>query len=142
MLEVLDTNLWKTLLNCCANIHLAQAVELDLPDDELLVEIEEEILISLPYDLREYLLQASDIVCGQVEPVTVTDSRSHTYLPELTSRAWSEGMPRELIVVCEYNGGYAHIAQDGTIGFWSINEGETTKSWETFWHWAQEEWLP
>ena len=122
--------------------HQPLAVELDLPDDERLVEIEEEILISLPYDLRTYLLEASDIVCGNVEPVTVTDSRSHTFLPEVTSRAWSEGLPREYIVVCEYNGGYAHIAQDGSVGFWSIAQGETSDNWETFWHWAQEVWLP
>ena len=35
-------------------------VPLDLPDEDLLVEIEEELLMPLPDDLREYLLQASD----------------------------------------------------------------------------------
>ena len=122
--------------------HQPSVVELDLPDEDLLVEIEEDILISLPYDLRTYLLEASDIVCGCVEPVTAADPRSHTFLPEVTARAWQEGMPREFIAVCEYNGGYAHIAQDGKIGFWSITEGETPAEWETFWHWAQDEWLP
>ena len=84
----------------------------------------------------------SDVVCGRLEPVTASDPRSHTYLPDVTSRAWDLGMPREFIVICEYDGGFAHISEDGAIGYWHADDGETDKQWESFWHWAQEEWLP
>ena len=122
--------------------HQPLSLELVLPDEDLLVEVEEELLISLPYELRSYLLNASDVVCGQLEPVTVVDPRSHTYLPEVAALAWSEGLPRELIPICAYNNGYAHISQEGSIGFWSIANGDSQKEWESFWHWVQEEWLP
>ncbi len=122
--------------------HQTTSVALDLPDEDTLIEIEEEILISLPYDLRQYLLQASDVICGNLEPVTAADPRAHTYLPEVTAMAWGEGMPRENIPICAYNGGYAYISQDGEVGFWSIQDGESGQIWETFWHWVQEVWLP
>ena len=48
-------------------------VPLELPEEELLVEIEEQILINLPFELREFLLKVSDVVYGRLEPVTVTD---------------------------------------------------------------------
>lgn len=118
------------------------AVPLELPTEDEVVEVEEEILLPIPFDLRSYLLEASDVICGTLEPVTVADPRSHTFLPEVTSRAWEEGMSREFIAICEYPDGYAHLAQDGKVGFWSRDQGETNKSWETFWHWVQEEWLP
>ncbi len=57
-------------------------VPLELPDEDLLVEIEEELLISLPPEFREFLLTVSDVVYGRIEPVTVTDPQSHTYLPK------------------------------------------------------------
>lgn len=39
-------------------------VPLELPEEELLVEIEEQILINLPFELREFLLKVSDVVYG------------------------------------------------------------------------------
>ena len=68
-------------------------VPLELPDDELLVEIEEQLLINLPFELREFLLKVSDVVYGRLEPVTATDPQSHTYLPEVASVAWDLGVP-------------------------------------------------
>jgi len=61
---------------------------LELPDEDLLIAIEEALFVSFPDDLRYYLLQVSDIVCGHLEPVTVSDPNSHTYLPEMAAVAW------------------------------------------------------
>lgn len=57
------------------------------------MEIEEQLLINLPFELREFLLKVSDVVYGRLEPVTVTDPQSHTYLPEVTAVAWDLGLP-------------------------------------------------
>ena len=51
-------------------------VPLELPEEETLVEIQEQILIHLPFELREYLLKVSDVVYGRLEPVTASDWRS------------------------------------------------------------------
>jgi hypothetical protein len=67
-------------------------VPLELPDEDLLVEIEEQLYVALPDDLRAFLLTVSDVVCGRLEPVTVTDPNSHTFLPEVAAVAWSLGL--------------------------------------------------
>jgi len=112
---------------------------LDLPTEDDLVRVEEEILISIPYDLRNFLLQASDVICGTIEPVTAADPRAHTYLPDVAAHAWEIGMPREYIPVCGYKGGYACTAQDGKVFFWQ--DGELVEEWQDFWCWCREVWL-
>ena len=115
------------------------SLPLDLPTEEQVLEAEEQILMPLPADLRTYLLQASDVITGNVEPVTVADERSHTYLPELAALAWDRGLPREYIPVCEYDGGYACIAQDGVVYFWL--DGNLEQEWQDLWAWVREVWL-
>ena len=117
-------------------------VPLELPEEELLVEIEEQILINLPFELREFLLKVSDVVYGSLEPVTVTDPQSHTYLPEVASVAWSLGVPRELVPICEDQGNYYCVEQDGTVLLWDGEEEDLTDdSWDSVWHWVREVWL-
>jgi hypothetical protein len=117
-------------------------VPLELPEEELLVEIEEQILINLPFELREFLLKVSDVVYGRLEPVTVTDPQSHTYLPEVASVAWSLGVPRELVPICEDQGNYYCVEQDGTVLLWDGEEEDLTDdSWDSVWHWVREVWL-
>lgn len=114
-------------------------VPLELPDEDLLVEIEEELLISMPDDLRYFLLTVSDVVYGKLEPVTVTDRNSHTYLPEVAAVAWSLGLPRRYLPICERNGAYYCISQDGTVLLW--DQRISDESWENIWQWAREVWL-
>lgn len=117
-------------------------VPLELPEEELLVEIEEQILINLPFELREFLLKVSDVVYGRLEPVTATDPQSHTYLPEVASVAWSLGVPRELVPICEDQGNYYCVEQDGTVLLWDGEEEDLTdESWDSVWHWVREVWL-
>ncbi|USE38513.1 SMI1/KNR4 family protein [Endozoicomonas sp. SCSIO W0465] len=116
------------------------SVPLELPDEDQLVEVEEQILIPLPYELREFLLQVSDVIYGSIEPVTVTDPQSHTYLPEVAANAWAEGLPRELIPICECNGEYYGISEEGEVVRWA--DGEVTDdSWPSIWLWAWDIWL-
>lgn len=117
-------------------------VPLELPDDELLVEIEEQILIGLPAELREFLLTASDVVYGRLEPVTVCDPQSHTYLPEVAAFAWSLGVPRDLIPICEDRGDYYCIRQDGIVVLWEADtEDLSGENWDSIWYWARDVWL-
>lgn len=118
-------------------------VPLELPDEETLVEIQEQILIHLPFALREFLLQVSDVVYGRLEPVTAADPHSHTYLPEVASVAWSLGVPRELVPLCEDQGNYYVVEEDGTVLLWEADSGEINEdeSWESVWHWVRDVWL-
>ncbi len=116
-------------------------VPLELPDEDLLVVIEEELYLSLPDDYREFLLTVSDVVCGSLEPATVTDSRSHTYLPEMAAEAWNRGLPRHYVPICESNDGYYCIAEEGAVYFWDESGPSEEEEWSSIWHWAREVWL-
>ncbi|RVU29985.1 MULTISPECIES: SMI1/KNR4 family protein [Neptunomonas] len=115
---------------------------MELPDEDLLVELEEEMLLPIPADLKEYLLYGSDVVFGSLSPVTASDPNAHTHLPEVTAVAWSRGLPRDLMPICEdLEGGYYVIASQGAICHWhSSGELEETK-WETLWEWIAEVWI-
>ncbi len=114
---------------------------LDLPDDDDIITVQEQILIHLPDDYKTFLKEVSDVVCGSIEPATVTDDNSHTYLPEITATAWGIGMPRELIAICEVADGYYCIEQDGNVRLW-MNDGEfDEEEWPSVWHWARDVWL-
>ncbi len=112
---------------------------LELPSEDDLVAVEEALLIAIPYDLREFLLRASDLIYGALEPVTAADPRSHTFLPDVAANAWAEGMPREYLPLCQYQGGYACIAQDGKVFFW--RRGELHDEWDDLWCWCRDVWL-
>jgi len=118
-------------------------VPLELPDDDLLVEIEEQLLINLPFGLREFLLQVSDVIYGRLEPVTATDPQSHTYLPEVAANAWDAGVPRDLIPICQDGRDYYVVDLDGEVTLWDGDDCELTEeeTWETVWHWARDVWL-
>lgn len=120
--------------------HQSVPVPLELPDEDDLVEIEEELLLAIPRDMRTYLLTASDVVYGSLEPVTVVDVQSHTYLPEVAAVAWSKGVPRYLVPLCETNGNYYCVDPEGEVVFW--RDGELTdETWDTLWYWVRDVWL-
>ena len=115
-------------------------VALELPDMDQIVEAEEEILIGLPFEFKQFELHVSDLVIGSLEPVTIADPSSHTYLPEVTAQAWNDGLPREYIVLCQKDHNYYCVDEQGTVKFWC--EGVITEQeWETVWHWARDVWM-
>nr|WP_246745514.1 MULTISPECIES: SMI1/KNR4 family protein [Pseudomonas] len=115
---------------------------MELPDEDQLVEIEEQLFINIPFVFKEFLLTVSDVVYGSLEPVTVTDPHSHTYLPDVASNAWDAGVPRDLIPLCQDGDNYYCVEEDGTVVLWDAEEeGVGEDSWESVWHWARDVWL-
>lgn len=117
-------------------------VALELPDEDLLVEIQELLLIHIPDDMKAFLLTVSDVVYGSLEPVTVTDPQSHTYLPEVAANAWDAGMPREYVPLCQDGDNYYAVEEDGTVLLWDGDEEAVTdETWDSVWTWARDVWL-
>lgn len=115
-------------------------VPLALPDMDAIIDAQEQLLVSLDDDFREFLLTVSDVVYGALEPVTVTDPLSHTYLPEVAAQAWSLGVPRNLVPLCEVNSSYYCVDEMGEVVFW--DQGQCTEQhWPSVWHWAAQVWL-
>ena len=124
--------------------HQEVAVPLELPDEDLLVEIEEELLVSLPHDYKQFLMTVSDVILGGVEPATVCDPTSHTHLPELAATAWERGLDRVYIPICESANGFYCLDEDGAVvhvvGIDSA-ENVTTDTWRNIWSWAEDVWM-
>ncbi|NQZ33454.1 MAG: SMI1/KNR4 family protein [Oceanospirillaceae bacterium] len=113
-----------------------------LPDEDQLVIVQEQLLLHLPVDLKDFLLNVSNVVYGSIIPVTVTDEYAASHLPEMASVAWDRGMPREYLPICEYLEGYYFIAQEGYVSVWlpevGINENVY---WDSMWDWCEKVWL-
>jgi hypothetical protein len=119
-------------------------VPLDLPEEDDLLEVEEALLLPIHPSLRTFLLEASDVVYGALEPVTAADPHSHTYIADVTAQAWDDGMPREFMVICEVTQGYYCINhEDGEILFWSrrLRDMDSEYQWDSLWDWIEDVWL-
>lgn len=102
---------------------------------------ENTLRLKFPEDYRRYLLEASDVVFGTLEPAVVTPDAGHLSLVEMAEAAWDEmELPRDLLPFCEDNGDYYCLAPDGTIRFWSHN-GTTDESWPDLATWIKEVWI-
>jgi len=118
----------------------AVAWGMELPTHEMTVEAEEQILLPMPRDYREFLLEVSDVIVGALEPAVVADSSAHNYLPELCATAWSDGVPRHLLPFCKHQDAYYCLEPEGEVVLWA--DGDLTgETWETIWYWARDVWL-
>ncbi len=77
-----------------------------LPTTEQVDLIEDALGASLPPDLRNYLLNASDVVFGALEPATAVNPTWQTYLLNIVDTGRAYGVPDELLPFCEDNGDF------------------------------------
>jgi hypothetical protein len=120
--------------------HRPPIVALDLPEDDDITDVEELIYVQIRGDFREFLLTASDLVLGSLEPVTVNDPSSHTYLPDVACDAWEAGLPRELLPICKTDLGYYCLDLEDQVIYWS-NGKQDPGEWPSIWSWAESEWI-
>lgn len=128
------------VLNHLRAHHQPPIVPLVLPEEEDLIDIEEAIYVQIRGDFRTFLLEASDIIIGTLEPVTVCDSSSHTYLPDVASNAWESGLPREMLPICQTAYGYYCLDLEDQVVHWH-NGTIQDQYWPDIWAWAEEVWL-
>jgi hypothetical protein len=111
-----------------------------LPTKQEIDDLEVETSIKFPADYRTYLLQASDIVFGTIEPVTITDEDAHTDFRIVLADAQDAGLPEGLVPLCEENGDFHCMKADGSIIFWSF-DGESGDTWPDLATWITEVWM-
>lgn len=120
--------------------NLTVMLPLDLPNEDDLIDIEEQLFIALGADLRSFLLTVSDVIYGSLEPVTAADPNSSTYILEVAASAWDEGLSREWIPICATDEGYYYTDEQGVIGYWQAGE-VTGEHWDSIWEWSRDVWL-
>jgi hypothetical protein len=112
-----------------------------LPTEEEVNKVEAELGIHFHPDYRKYLLSASDVVYGTLEPCTITPDGGHTDLLEVARTAWTElDVPKKLLPICEDNGDYYCMNKSGRIVFWS-GDGQSDEEWPDLATWIKEVWM-
>jgi len=110
------------------------------PGEEEIEAVEKELGVVFHPDYRQYLLEASDVVYGALEPATIPADSGHTYLVPLAKEAWATGVPRDFVPIAEDNGDYYCMNKDGRVLFWSHN-GATDEEWPNLARWIHEVWI-
>lgn len=111
-----------------------------LPTKAQVLEAETLLGISLHEDFRRFLLEASDVVVGTLEPVTVCDPESHTHLVAVLESARAYGVPENLVPVCQGNADFCCMDANGKIHYWSHN-GKVDEAWSCLEDWIRDVWL-
>ena len=92
-------------------------------------------------DYVQFLLEASDVVFDVLEPATITDPESHTYLPNVAAAAWEVGVDRSWLPICEVNGDYYVLKPTGEVMYWSHDGNVREESWPDLATWIREVWI-
>ena len=114
---------------------------LRLPTEAEVNAAEAQLGIRFPADYRAYLLTASDIVYGSLEPAIVIPDAGHLSLRDIVETAWDEmEVPRHLLPFCEDNGDYYCLNGKGEVEYWS-HDGATDEKWKDLAAWIKEVWI-
>ena len=111
-----------------------------LPTEEEIVKMEKKLEVRFHPDYREYLLKASDVVYPTLEPATITNPKSHTYLPKVYQRARDWGVPQDLLPICEDNANFYCMNKEGQVLYWA-HDGWTDEKWDNLATWIQDVWI-
>ncbi|MEQ8439352.1 MAG: SMI1/KNR4 family protein [Ilumatobacter fluminis] len=109
-----------------------------LPTESEVRDAETNLGVSFHPDLRRYLLEASDVVYGTHEPVTI--SGGHTAIETVVHSARDLGVPDGLLPICDDNADYFCITANGDIVYWSHN-GATNETWPNLATWITDVWI-
>ena len=113
---------------------------LRLPTEKEIEKVEKELGIKFYPDYERFLLEASDVVYGTLEPATIPEESGHTYIVPLAKEAWALGVPSDLVPIAEDNGDYYCMNDTGHVLFWSHN-GLTGEKWSSLAAWIKEVWI-
>lgn len=112
-----------------------------LPTEEEVAEAEEKLGMEFHADYRAFLLKASDVTYGALEPALLTDPDSNDDLVKLATKGWEEvGIPRDLLPICEDNADYYCLNDAGEILFWET-DSLTGEKWANMAEWLRKVWL-
>jgi hypothetical protein len=111
-----------------------------LPTAAEVADAERTLNVAFHPGYRRYLLEASDITCGVVEPFVLTAPGSHVDIIPCVRRAWASGVPRNKLPFCEDNGSYYCLDGEGSVSYWA-HDGVTDETWPSLAVWIDAVWL-
>lgn len=116
-----------------------------LPDEDFLKKLAGRIGFSLPPDYKKFLKEASNVIYGRLDLLTVnpeqgSNNELEQFINEMKESDYFEDVPLQGIPICEDNGDCYFILPDGKVVFWSHN-GITDEQWPSLSIWIQEVWI-
>lgn len=112
-----------------------------LPKKTEVAEAENRLGVKFSEDYRRFLLEASDVVYGTLEPAVVVPNSGYLNLIEVADSAWNEmEVPKNLLPICEDNGDYYCLNETGEVVFWS-HDGLMNEKWDSLADWIKEVWI-
>jgi len=110
-----------------------------LPTTEEVVAAESRLGVTFSTDYRRFLLEASDVAVGILEPGVVTPDAGHLNLVETAESAWEWGVPQDWLPFCEDNADF-YCLDGATVRFWS-HHGGSDESWPDLASWIFDVWI-
>ncbi len=112
-----------------------------LPTEAEVGAAEKRLNIKFHEDYRRFLLEASDVVVGTLEPAMVAADCGYLNLCEIAEYAWDEmELPLTLLPICEDNGDYYCLNKKGEVEFWTA-DGAINEKWDNLAVWIKEVWI-
>jgi hypothetical protein len=112
-----------------------------LPTEAEVSAAEKRLNVKFHEDYRRFLLEASDVVVGTLEPAMVAADCGYLNLVEIAEYAWDEmEVPLTLLPICEDNGDYYCLNKKGEVEFWTP-DGTVNDKWDNLAVWIKEVWI-
>lgn len=112
-----------------------------LPSLDEVEKIEKYFNYSMPLDYKQYLLNASDVVYGILEPAVAIEEFNSMYLINFVEEAREQvGVPQDLFPFCSDNGNYYCFNKNNEVVYWDHN-GVNEEKWNSFVEWAKLVWI-
>ncbi len=122
-------------------LNLAVSKPSRLPTLDEIIFAENELEFTFCSDYKKFLLEASDVVFGYIEPCTIVSENSHTNLIRVVKEAWDfMNVPKNLLPICEDNGNYYCLNEKNEVQYWS-HDGFSNEKWNNLGSWIKEVWI-
>lgn len=121
-------------------VHAKLPVKEDL--EKLAKELGLDLESDIPLDYARYLLTASDVSFGVLEPVQILYEKSRQdYLTCLLEEMESLGLGGKGMPVCSDNGDIYYMAKDGKVFLYSADDSRDVDQWDNLADWILNEWI-
>ncbi len=115
---------------------------LRLPTEEEVAAVEAELAFAFPPQYRRFLLEASNVTCGDREPGLVLPGlQRNRSLRSIAQSGWLAGVPKAHLSFCEDNGNYFTLSASGQLGYFDHDDRTHDVSSCDFKDWILDDWL-
>lgn len=123
------------------SVRMRLPIAQQLPDDALLSVYETELGIPFSDDYKFFVKEASDSIFNGKDALRLTANRdSPRELLNAVKEARAQGVPKSWLPICEDNGNYYCLREDGSVSYWA-HDGASNEVWPSLACWIKQAWI-